>query len=249
MKLQEKLILILCGALMYGNSFAQTEVESRITFGPKGRPMCEDYAKLLNSAKPKEPLQVCGSQIDQLRGTKPIAWEELDPLHNLELLHKVEWLLDGQIKPNPAHEFKDWLKQFQRRAKNPASLPRLKRARVTVESDQLPRMVYSYEVAGSGCNARKLAAWDKGFGSFLLFEDEINKGYDWTWKRGYPFIYDNRIHVFYPYLNEKTHYLEWTAVIETFDGKKIRGRDNSSYERENVCSFKDANIFYPPPLR
>ena len=245
----KRLLFALCWVFVSAISLAQTAPEPRIKFGPEGRPICEDYFKLLSRTKPNEQLPLCSAQVDQLPGAKPLDWEELDIPRNLELLHKMEWLLRSHIKPEPAHEFKDWLKQFQRRAKKPASLPRIKQSRVTVEPDQPPQLVYSYEEAGPSCSRAKLAAWKKGFGAFLLFDDEIQRGRGWNLKSGTPFVYDNRFHLFYSYLSDKTHFWEWAAVIETFDGKNFRRGEYSDYQSTHVCGFSDSKIFYLPPRR
>lgn len=241
-------LLAACWAFGSAVVMAQAVPEPRIRYGVVGRPICEDYLKLLNQTKPKEPLQLCGSQVNELPGAKPVDWEELDIPHNLALLHKIEWLLNVQIKPKAAFEFNDWLTQFQRRAKNPANLPRIKQARVVIEPDQPPQLVYSYEEAGPSCSATKLANWKKSFGMFVLFDDEIRKQ-DWGWRKGDPFIYGNRLHLFHSYPNDKTHFLEWTAVIETFDGKDFRRNGSSNYQPTLTCSFTDSEIFYPPPRR
>lgn len=227
---------------------AQGMPEARIRYGVVGRSICEDYLKLLNQTKLKEPLQLCGSQVDDLPGAKPVEWEELDIPHNLELLHRIEWLLSYEIKPKAALEFQDWFKQFQRRAKTPTRLPRIQQARVVVELDQPAQLVYSYEEPSTTCSAKKLANWKKGFGKFVLFGDEI-KNQVWDWKRGNPFVYGNRLHLFRSYLNDKTHFLEWTAVIETFDGNEFRRVGSSNYQRTFTCSFADSEIFLPPPRR
>jgi hypothetical protein len=249
-KQQSKCMLTALGCMLICSiSLAQTPAEPRIKFGPAGRSICEDYAKLLNQTKAKEPLQVCGSQIDQLPGAKPLEWQKLKISDNLELLHKIEWLLRTHIKPEPPQKFEEWLKQFQRRVKKPASLPRIKQARVSVEPEQPPQLVYSYEKAGSACSTKKSDWRDTAFGAFILIDYEIQTRHFWAGIRGYPFIYGDRFHLFAPYLSDKTHFLEWTAFISTFDGKDSRGYGNSAYQASSVCSFSDTEIFYPPPRR
>lgn len=243
-------LVAVCFAIASTVVMAQAAPEPRIRYGVVGRPICEDYLKLLNQTKPKEPLQLCGSQIGELPGAKPVDWEELDIPHNLALLHRIEWLLNVQIKPKAAFEFKDWLTQFQRRAKKPASLPRIKQARVAIEPDQPSQLVYSYEEAGPSCSSKKLANWKNRFGTFILFDDEIKKqGNGWDWKKGDPFIYGNRLHLFTSYPSDKTHFLQWHASIDTYNGVELHRHQSSTYDRINVCGFEDSEIFYPPPRR
>jgi len=243
-------LVAVCFTIASTVAMAQAAPEPRIRYGVVGRPICEDYLKLLNQTKPKEPLQLCGSQVGELPGAKPVDWEELDIPNNLTLLHRIEWLLRGQIKPKAAFEFKDWLTQFQRRAKNPANLPRIKQARVVIEPDQPPQLVYSYEEAGPSCSVKKKADWEDGFGVFLLFEDEIkNPRTSPGGRRGDPFIYGNRLHIFTSYPSDKTHFLQWHASIATFNGVEFRRYQYGTYERTSVCGFEDSEIFYPPPRR
>ncbi len=247
-KLASAMLLAFCCAHSWAQVTAPQPVP-RIQFAPENQKICKDYFELLSKAKPREQLPICSSQVDLLPGAQPVPWEELAISDNLELLHKIEWLLRGHLKPAPAPDFSDWLLQFQRRAKNPANLPRVKQALVTVEPGVPPQLIYSYEEAGPSCSPKKMAAWKNGIGTFVLFDDEVKKGHDWSWKRGRAFIYENRFHLFYSYPNDKTHYLEWTAIIEIFDGEKFRQGKYSEYESKTVCSFQDSEIFYPPPRK
>jgi len=243
-------LVAICFAIASTVAMAQAVPEPRIRYGVVGRPICEDYLKLLSQTKPKEPLQLCGSQVGELPGANPVDWEELDIPHNLELLHRIEWLLRYQIKPKAAPELKDWLTQFQRRAKNQANLPRIKQARVVIEPDQPPQLVYSYEEAGSACSAKKLANWKNGFGMFVLFDDEIKTPRTSPGgRRGNPFIYNNRLHIFESYPSDKTHFLQWRASIATLNGVEFRHYQYGTYDRTSVCGFEDSEIFYPPPRR
>jgi hypothetical protein len=245
----KRILITACFVFASVVSLAQPVLEPRIRYGVVGRPICEDYLKLLNQTKPKLPLQLCGSQVGALPGAKPVDWEELDILHNLALLHRIEWLLRYQIKPKAAFEFKDWLTQFQRRAKNPANLPRIKQARVVIEPDQPLQLVYSYEEDGSECDAKKIVKWEKFFGPFILIDYELKTRHYLAGIRGRPFIYDGRFHLFESYLQNKTHFLQWGASISTFNANEFRRRQSDEYERTSVCGFEDSEIFYPPPRR
>ena len=237
-------------AAVFGVAVAQTEPESRITIYPKDRPICEDYLKLLNQTPPKEALPVCKNHLEQLPGATPLDWEVLDPLLNLELLYKLEWLLGGQLRPEPPREHSVWLKQFQRRAKNRATLPTIKQARVSIEPDQPQQLVYSYETAGPGCSPEKLAAWKKDsfFGPFIFFHHELAQDPDWVTTWGYPFVYDKRLHFYSSGLSDKTHFVQWAARMVIYTSEKHRPlQSGTGYQRLYVCQFSDTQIFFPPP--
>lgn len=224
----------------------------RITFGLKDAPpICEAYATLLNQTPPKEPLAVCGNQLDQLPGATPLNWEILDPLQSQELLYKLEWLLRGRITPAPEVELDAWLGQFQRRAQSRATLPIIKQALVSIEPTQAPQLVYSYETSDATCSPAKLAAWKHGgIGPFILFHNELAQDHEWSINVGYPFIFEGRLHLFYSYLNDKTHYLEWSAFIQRYvEEKSLPLQSGTGYRTVHVCDFRDSEIFYPPPKR
>lgn len=246
-----KLILItLCWTLASSVLLAQTASVPRVKIYPKEPPpICKDYVKLLNQVPPKEPLPVCKNFLDQLPGAIPLDWKVIDPLHNPELLYKLEWLLYSKIKPEPPRDHKAWRKQFQRRAKTPATLPVIKQARVSIQPDQPPQLIYSYETAGPTCDPAKLAAWkkDRGFGPFILFHNDLVLDNYWQISWGTPFMRDKHLHVLYSYLSDKSHFVQWAAVIRTFKEEQHPPVTSAGYMTNNVCQFDDAEIFFPPP--
>lgn len=224
----------------------------RITFGPKeASPICEAYATLLNQTPTGQSLAVCGNRMDQLPGAIPLSWEILDPLQNQELLYKLEWLLRGRIVPAPEVEWDAWLRQFKSRAQSRATLPIVKQALVRVESAQVPQLIYSYEAANMTCSRTKQAAGKHdGIGPFILFHNELAQTHEWIVSIGYPFTYEGRLHLLYSYLNEKTHYMEWSALIQTYEIEVSSPlQSGTGYKTVHVCDFHDSEIFYPPTKR
>ena len=120
---------------------------------------------------------------------------------------------------------------------------------MTIELDQPPRLVYSYEEAGSECEVKKMANWEKFFGPFILIDYELTTRHYAAGIRGRPFIYEGRFHLFQSYVQNKTHFLQWGASIVTFNGNEFRRSQSNEYERKSICGFEDSEIFYPPPRR
>jgi len=221
-------------------------------------PLCESQLSSLNVRAPDDTIPVCAVGVDLPANARLPDWQDVDLDANLRLVHRIEWELRYEIKPQPEFEFETWRQQFAKRRSVASSRPHLKRFPLRIYGTGTPEFIYGYSIGPGNCDPQKVETWANFPGMhFFMYDADKDIADRLPLLPGHLALFDGQAYALSSGLTDKTHFWVWRVAIDKIAAlPQSLQRANTYYrpfqrnfERQTICGIEASDMFPPPPKK
>ena len=144
----------------------------------KGFPICESYARFLNSLPDDEAFPICHLKLSpDFPDLKEPDWEDVDILSHLKLTYSIEKIIDPKGYIRPVDTFDHWKSVFEQQINDGKAAPRLRRTHLALLDGGPVETILAYEPDREACenNIKKYGYSSSLHTSLFLWDEQSQK--------------------------------------------------------------------------